>query len=129
MNSLPNYFKSLINAIEYGKRYTNQRNLIKPIRARDFKAKMREGSSREGLFVRGRPATRNGSNNYGNYWDKSKGRGQSHGRSHSKSKFGGKRCYYYNKESHFKRDCKKMLRDEKGRGHTENREASIAKGE
>ena len=103
--------------------------MINAIRVHDFKANMREGTSGEGLFVRRKPATQNGSNNYNNYRDKPKGRGQSHGRSHSKLKFGGKQCYYCNKEGHFKSDCKKMLSYEKGRGHTKNGEASIAKGE
>ena len=67
LNSLPDCFESLINAIEYGRDTLTKEIVINAIRAHDFKAKMREGSSGEGLFVRGRLATQNGRNNYGNY--------------------------------------------------------------
>ena len=67
LSSLPKYFESLINTIEYGKDTLTKEIVINTIRAHDFKANMREGSSGEGMFVRRRHTTRNGSNNYGNY--------------------------------------------------------------
>ncbi|KAL5552256.1 hypothetical protein UlMin_002432 [Ulmus minor] len=76
LNSLPDCFESLINAIEYGKDTLTKEIVINAIRAHDFKAKMREDQV-EKVYS----------------------------------------------------DCKKILRDEKTKSHTENGEASIAKGE
>ena len=57
LNYLSDCFESLINAIEYGRDTLTKEIVINVIRAHDFKAKMREGSSGEGLFVRGRPVS------------------------------------------------------------------------
>ena len=129
LNSLPDCFESLINAIEYGRDTLTKEIVINAIRAHDFKAKMREASSREGMFVRGRHATRNGSNNYGNYRDKSKREDKA-----MEDRIPNRNLEESNvttaiRRANFKRDCKKVLRDEKGKGHINNGEASIAKGE
>ena len=76
LNSLPNCFESLINAIEYERDTLTKEIVINAIRAHDFKAKMREGSSGRKVcsLEEGVRATQNGSNNYGNSRDKPKGR-------------------------------------------------------
>ena len=52
--TLPNIFEILIDAINYGRYSLTKEMVIIAIRAHDFKAKMKEGSSGDSLFVRGR---------------------------------------------------------------------------
>ena len=120
------------NATEYGNDTLTKEVVVNAIRAHYFKHKVKDEDGGKCLFVSGRPQMRsdNYSNVNGNYKGKLNGRGHSHGKSQSRLKGGSaKMYYYYNKEGYFKRECKKRIRYEREKGYTDNREATVAKGD
>ena len=76
LNSLPDSFDSLINAIEYESDSLTKEVVVNAIRAHDFKHKMKDENGGEGPFVRGRPQMKSDkySNGNENYKGKPKGR-------------------------------------------------------
>ena len=103
MNSLPDSYREIKNAIKYGRESLTFETVVNALKSRDLELK--NETKGEGLITKGRTPTRNWNQNNGN-------KNNFRSKSRSKSKARGKKCYYCQKEGHFIRECfKKKMND------------------
>ena len=109
LNSLPESFREIKNAIKYGRNSLTYEVVVNALMSRDLELKVKTKDRGEGLTARGRTLNRNWNQNQN--WNKN--RSKCKGR--SKSKIRGRKCYYCHKEGHYIKDCFKRQREEKDR--------------
>ena len=88
LNSLPNTYKDLQEAIKYGRESLSLDDVLGALRSRDLEIKFEKKVNFGSLQVRGRPQKRDQSKNFGKLRSKSKGK---------------KTCWHCHKEGHFKK--------------------------
>ena len=121
LNSLPESYREIKNAIKYGRDTLAQAIVSDALKSRELELKRdnRIHSREESLFVRERSEKKEF-----NFHNK-KGRGKSKMRSKSKDK-SGKKCYHCGKLGHFKKDCFDWKRKQKDPNNSDVDNAAIA---
>ena len=104
MNSLPDSYREIKNAIKYGRESLTFETIVNALKSRDLELK--NETKGEGLITRGRTPTKNWNQNNGN-------KNNFRSKLISKSKTRCKKCYYCQKEGHFIGDCFNKKKDDK----------------
>jgi transposase InsO family protein len=135
LNSLPESYKEVKNAIKYGRTEITLEEVISPLKSKDLEIKNEKhgGSNGEVNFSRGRPNQRK----HGHYKSKSHSRDHHKGKSHNKGRSNSKEptdptgCYNCGKPGHFKRDCYFLNKGKpnkyKGQGENSNSKPNFHK--